>query len=459
MTIESQQKNPVIEQLLAQIAREPKMQKFRRRAVLSDSSSDWMLLCCVVESMTPDESIVSTSSRVYPSTVLFEDILQVPQLLDFVEKIQEGSATFGKITTTLEPSSWYRPDDWQIYMKRSGVVFTASVARNNQNRLFDKLVTAEQPYYPDTYEAARHWLGLAVYHGSSDARNGQILFHFPQVRAFIRNVAFQTNGQLLVELDGTALLEGGMRLKGAYWLDQQIHHLDSAVEDRRVVLDVSKNADRLDLVLIDKHDEVFDSQSDRRMNSVDGGRNAFSGSAGNLSEQIKLAAQEGEGLLIEFKPFIQLARKSIKEKSGKNDDHVKLKEVIRTVAAFANCQGGAIYLGITDECQIEGVNQKVRAWAESDLEEALNQYRGALLQAIRDQMHGGVDLSVSVGQVDDRAIVIVMVEPADPEIVAITDDYTLYVRSGGTNRKVMPDDWPSLRKRKVKKREQLVFNE
>lgn len=439
--------DPVLLQLVDRFLREPAHRTYRRRAVLCKRGNEWALLCGVIESVVQEGQIAPQISHVYSNTVLFEDWLDINQMKAVIQQLSLKTSLFGEYPVPIDGVSWHRPEDWQSYMRRSGVVFSAAVSTTKLNTNYDKLVQYEQPYYPDTFEAARDWLGWPIYHGDSDARNGHLLFLFPQAEAFIRNVGFQTGHQLLVELEGTDVLSKELRLKGAYWDADGIHHLDVAVTQKSITLDVPKTADRLDLILVGPRNMVFDSRSYRRAIGVAGEGSIFNSATASRTDRIVQIASGGEGPTVEFKPFIRLKPAGTKGKQVEDSDNRKFSEVVRTVAAFANSEGGTIYFGISDDCQISGINAEVREWAEAELSLALEQYRGTLLQAINGRLHSSVRLDARILQIDERAVIEVEVATADQECLSITGDPTLYVRTGATNRSVAPEEWFSLREK------------
>lgn len=71
-------------------------------------------------------------------------------------------------------------------------------------------------------------------------------------------------------------------------------------------------------------------------------------------DRLLKAIAEGEGERTEFKEFVDLPR-------GKEPlaDKDKFMQLLRTAAAFANTAGGTLYVGVSDDCEIVGVDQGV----------------------------------------------------------------------------------------------------
>jgi predicted HTH transcriptional regulator len=151
-------------------------------------------------------------------------------------------------------------------------------------------------------------------------------------------------------------------------------------------------------------------------------------------------AYDGEGLHVEFKPFVEP-----EQKLGTDCHKTKLREIVTTVVAFANTDGGHIYLGVNDDCSVMGIEQGLRAWAKTSINDAtIKRYLGALKSKIKDIVHGEVTLCLSHARIDGVLVAIVEVPPAASKPVTIRQDDHLYMRTGSSNRKVPPDRWKSI---------------
>jgi predicted HTH transcriptional regulator len=145
------------------------------------------------------------------------------------------------------------------------------------------------------------------------------------------------------------------------------------------------------------------------------------------------ACRNGEGPRVEFKPFIK-------------PDNDKLQEVIRTVAAFANADGGHIFLGISDGCEIDGINESLGELMQSvPDEDACKQYLGTLGGKIREEIKGDVHLAFSNVAINGRWIAVIDVAEAEEKpITTRREERVLYVRRGSTNAKARPEEWKAI---------------
>lgn len=416
---------------------------FRRRAVLTNEKGQWELLCCAIEGFRPGERISEPMrSRKYRQVILLEDLLSADECLSFVTELQAGHANFG--TVNLKP---FQNAQWTTivmavnndYMAYTGYVIGLQFGQNRNQAPLGALLAPDQPYYPDVYEAARDWLPFPVYHGESDGRHGQIFFLLPETRAFITKAAFSEQETLDITVDGIDIGRLSLLIKGAYWVDKSIHHFENEIRASKAALTVPAYANRLEYYLLDREGAIYDFHREDRYSQFRSSVNLL-GSVKRKIDQVREAANKGEGRRIEFKPFVDLGSRRKSE-----DQKTKLDEIIKTVAAFANTDGGHIYLGINDDCSITGIDNKLNEWAKSAIDESvINSYLGALRSEITGRLNEEVTLELSYVQIDGVLVAIIEVPPATCKPVSIRQDNHLYARRGANNGQVPPAQWENI---------------
>lgn len=421
---------------------------FRRRAVLTNGNNRWELVCCTVEGFGTAGSIPQpVPSRRYTQVLLYEDMLTGEECLHFAKELHLGHARFDDIDLRREDNPQWTVERLpanNVYMDRAGYLVSTRFGRNTGRASVNTLITPEHPYYPDTDEAARDWLPLTVYHGHSDARNEQVLFLLPETRAFFSSATFSAKGTLDISVEGSDLSAMPLRIKGAYWEGKSIRHFETPVQGSSAQLIVPGDADRLEYYLIDDTGTIYDFHREDRFLRR---QKRTAGSAQNAREQqVRQACESGEGLRIEFKPFIDPADKHARtEETTKRLEGTKLREILETVAAFANTEGGHIYLGVNDDCTVSGIGDALRTWAKAALDEmSITRYLGALRGKIKDFMDGEVALQLSHTEIDGMLVVIIDVSAGAHGPVALRNEYHLYVRTGASNRKARPDQWKAI---------------
>lgn len=418
---------------------------FHRRAVLTkDGSNQWGLVCCTVEEVASDVAPVMANKQ-YPNALLFEDMLTGDQCLSFVTQLGQGRAEFGELMLSRVSRMQWKSKVVPIQnddMNRAGGVIELPFEGEHKATNVSPLLHVEQPYYPDIYEAARDWLPFRTYHGSGDGRNDGVTFLLPEGRAYIGTASSLADGGIELAICGSEAALLALTVKGAWWVGPNIFHFDLVVIDSRVTLNLPHNLTRLDLVLLDATGVVYDFHREDAyaVHRLVIGRQTLNhvGLAGDVQQ----AAGEGEGVTIEFKPFVDFGK--LKNGDGGSS---KLGEVIETVAAFANTKGGSIFLGIEDDCTISGIDQGLQKWAKSSVDEGvIAQYLNALRGKIRDCLRGDVELALSSVTIDNVRVAVIKVAPAKTPPICIKDSQYLYARMGANNRKVPPDEWRAILK-------------
>jgi hypothetical protein len=417
---------------------------FRRRAVLAKANGEWELLCCTVEGSGPDEKVFEpTQSRKYRQAVLHEDFLTTEECLRFMARLQAGHANFGDIS--LKP---HQNRQWSThavpvnndYMACTGYVVGLSFGQDRNRTPIGALLAPGQPYYPDIYEAARDWLPFTVYHGDNDGRNNQVFFLLPETRAYIAGASFSEIGTLDIVVGGTDIARLPLLVKGAYWIGKSIHHFDAEVSESKAALIVPTDVDRLEYYLLDRTGTVYGFHREDKYSQFKLGGNVIGSAKRKLLDQVHDAINQGEGMHVEFKPFVDP-----EQKHDIGGQKTKLHEIITTVVAFSNTAGGNIYLGIDDDCSITGIDRKLGEWAKSAIDEStVNRYIGALRSKIKDALNGEVTLRLSSTSIDGALVVAIEVPEAASKPITIRQDNYLYARIGASNRKVPPDQWKAV---------------
>ena len=416
--------------------------RFRIRAVLVRANSGrWRLVSCTVEAILPDDIAPHPSlSRTYENAVLYEEWCESSQCLEFVQGLQQGRAQFGEIEIAHNSSSQWTTERLPVnsdYMARAGQAVGIRFGEQEPLPPGKALLAIVNPYYPDVDEAARDWMPYRVYHGGNDGRNNQIFFLLPEARAYIQTAEFSTEATLCVRVAGTQTESLSLIIKGAYWIDKRITHFEGALSASKAEFCIPSLADRLECWLIDNTGEVYDFRRDSRISGSGSSRSAF-GSANRAKEQlVRDALQEGEGTYVEFKPFVDPA-----QPFNVHNQKTKLLEIIRTVVAFANTQGGRIFLGVDDDCSVTGIDQKLCEWVKGAVDEvSTNRYLGALKSKIKDLVVGEVGLHVWCVRIDGALVTVIDVPPAVAKPLTIQQDFYLYSRSGASNRRIAPQEW------------------
>lgn len=411
-----------------------------RRAVIYRSDEKWRLLVCTVEACVADFGIPPVeTSKIYPQVILFEDWLSKEDFMDFVKQVSDGCCILGgySLEQTSENIPWSSEyvSLSNIYMRKAGQVWTARFDQGFANTPREFLLASGQPYYPDLFEATKHWMRFPQYLDSSDSRKGEVILLFPETRAYFTD-ATEKEGMLEIRASGTELNKLPIAITGAWWDEDGIHHFEQKFTSDFVELQIPEHAHRLEYALIDDKGTLYDYQYEDGFRHAGLGRKRSGNVDTTLAKIVRDACISGEGSQVEFKPFVF----PVDEK--KND---KLHEIYKTVVAFSNAEGGRVFLGINNDCGLDGVDAKLGEWAESKSDEfTCERYLGALRGKICDVVCGDPVINFHHTIVDDYRIIIIEVATAKEKPITIRQDMNLYIRRGSSNSKVSPTEWKAI---------------
>lgn len=425
------------QQILAYLkANQPGCAHLRRRAVIYKNNGKWTLQGCVIEGVSAMHELEREESRQYPSgVVLFEDWLSLNELEDVIAQIQEGRFPLDEydLDSTTRSRLWesIRLPLENPYMQHPGYVWTTSFQERHSNVL-GELLAADLPFYPDLHEAVMDWLPFPIYRQSGDQKVGEIIVLLPETRAYFAEANIQ--GDFIdLSIVGTGASALPLIVTGAWWDRQDIHHFSTRVVDGHATIEIPGEAKRLDYVLMDTDGTVYDFQQETEYHHSGFGITHKRSNKNTPTNVVTEACRNGEGLCTEFKPFIK-------------PDNDKFQEVIRTVAAFANADGGHIFLGISDGCEVEGINESLSELMESvPDEDACKKYLGILGGKIREELKGDVHLAFSNVAINGRWVAVIEVAEAEEKpITTRREERVLYVRRGSTNAKARPEEWKAI---------------
>jgi hypothetical protein len=417
------------------------LRRFRRRVVLAKGNDRWELVCCTVEGFLPGERMPQpVPPRRYSKAILCEDFLTGAECLRFANGLQEGNVHLCAVDLQRGQNTQWSTELLPVnndYMVRAGYVFSLQFSQHGAQSSVRTLLAPDQPYYPDVDAAARDWLPFPVYHGHSDGRNDHVVFLLPEIRAFIADSVSSEKGSIEIAIGGNEADTLSLLIKGAFWKGKEMHHLDEVVSKSRAVLAVPSDADRLEYYLIDGGGTVYDFHREDRFSRLAKSASTLSAIKRTLADQVREACESGEGLHVEYKPFV-----APEQGLGSPRRETKLREILTTVVALANTDGGHIYLGVEDDCTIEGIDHDLREWGKAAIDEALvSKYIGALKNRIKEVVHGEVTLRIAPATVGELLVVVIEVPPAESKPVSIQQDHYFYVRKGASNKKLPPDQW------------------
>lgn len=135
--------------------------------------------------------------------------------------------------------------------------------------------------------------------------------------------------------------------------------------------------------------------------------------------KVEDAVKMGEGKTVEFKR----AFSEDQTKSGKSEE-----ELLKSVAAFANTNGGVIFIGVTDSGEIKGITLSMLQ--RDRIEQRIR-------QLVRSHIKPVPAVSVSFEVVGDQTIAKIAVASGDAPVYLLHG--VIYIRDGSSDVQAQPE--------------------
>jgi len=427
--------------------------KVRIRAVAVKAGTMWSLAWCSVQ-MYPRglEAPPPESSVEYQNAVLAEMWIEPDNLNDFLNGLAGGTVGFDGFPVEVRMVT---EGDVHLHEARATdphrfgrpVHFFTIAGAMKPKPGFEALVDPAHAYYPDVFEAIRLWLRPHRFDGpAQDGRFGSVIIELPECRAYFDKLV-HADGKLRIEVAAVDDIRPVLRVRGlAYRRGEQA---DRPSQGQHIAIDSVSNTlevplphdtYRLELVLLTTEREEVDWHLERPLLEPPPRGRVLNPTPGpSLEEDEELvmrALMLGEGVHVEFKPWT-------------DPGHEKFAEIVETVIAFANTQGGVLLFGVDDHCAPNSTVDEVLLKAihkKGMTEKAANDWAvGAIRQGIAGSMNRVPALRTAMVTIDNRTVILLNVAEGADKPYARLRNNDVYVRRGANNVRPHPDhDWYAL---------------
>jgi hypothetical protein len=309
----------------------------------------------------------------------------------------------------------------------SWVYETSAESLDGQQRLnLEPIPTVAKglPPFKSPSDAVTNWMGQNSRHGvvSGNVPNqDQFVILIPDTRARFESCRWSP-GSLSLKLELNTAPES---------LELQIVHggaksrfANHSVHPGSMSFPVPEDADDLALYLVHVSGELLASQTLTQLYRSFGEPEAQE-EYDQSHWQGEL--QKGENERREFKPFIAPMDK-------------KESELVKTAVAFANTDGGRIFIGVDDEGVPLGMGHARKCFRSED---PIDAQIGRIKSFIRESTQPVPSISYRIATVGGQPVIVIEIEKS--EMLCSTHDNRAYVRRGATNRLADPrTELPSL---------------
>ena len=271
-----------------------------------------------------------------------------------------------------------------------------------------KLVAHGMPFHPSAFAFIKEFLGLDEFHGSSDARKGELIIDIPDPR-----------GRLILSEEDISFYCGeGFELSVVGAIDGNQVALAS-VQDKYSF--EPKKALEVELWLVTKANEIVDYCS-----STEWGFRYGKHSNSSNVEQLLDTISTGESEHCEFKAYIDLVNKNS-----------KVSELEKTVCAFSNHLGGKLFIGVDDETRIIGINEKCQKDYKCPPSEATELYQKAVEKHLRESLAKNQCFNTFIMRHNELIVLVVDVHKSNG-LNYLLSAKDAYIRRGASSSKMTP---------------------
>jgi hypothetical protein len=282
--------------------------------------------------------------------------------------------------------------------------------------LQEALVGKGLPPFFNPKDAITNWIRVPV--GNSDGRFGRFLLFIPDFTARLGRITF-TDALLNVRADFTS-----RRLSISVLASDGRTTYRKTKPLRRVQnFKLMQNPSSLSVFITDEKGEILDKFAEEEAWTTRE-RVIFAGA--KYSETVMNLIRRGETDTIEFKEFVRL------------DDQRKAAELVKAIISFANTRGGTIFIGVTDDADIVGVEAQIphdkrkAATFEAD-------YFAGVRRLLKQKLNRIPPIETRSERIGDKTIFVVQVAEGAAKPYANIQTRETFIRRGGNDVRPDPD--------------------
>ncbi|MCP3063702.1 ATP-binding protein [Myxococcus sp. K38C18041901] len=288
----------------------------------------------------------------------------------------------------------------------------------------EAIITAGAPPFLSGAHAVREWLinDRDAWKADSPPANGNLLTILPDSRIRITNATWR-DSLLTLELD-IKVSEQPYEVQ-AFYAGSKTKRDDIVKAAPSLQLEIPAEVESIYLFIIDTFGEVLVEHHLPRSEAK------LTTSVVSISNEERVTAElrSGENEFVEFKPFVEAK------------DQTKEAELVKTVVAFSNTQGGRLYVGVDDNGVPQGLSElkKMTKRTEDNVEIHLKSAIDRLHHLLRTNIKLIPQYDVEVHDKEGRPVIIVNVKRGDhPPYATAQNEY--FVRHGSSSMRPEPDE-------------------
>lgn len=402
-----------------------------------NNTNPWRNAMCTVKILPQGVKQTNNRNYIYDDIRLFEYWTKAENLLSVLDDLKNEGIKTNSHTLLLGDVMNFREVRYHphhnSYSDIPGYLYSTSSLGEHINIPHHPLLRYDNPYYKDPYVAISEWCELYDFNGDHDIRLGTGMLFLPECREYFEELKYDIKDKTLYVTIKKGKDNLSMYLKGEYKSPYGYKSINKSIKSKIEVLKIlpeeAETMGTFEMYLIDKNSHVFDFHIEDKYESKNGIQIFGIISDKTKLDVVKEALKLCENEQIEFKPYIRKGNE-------------KAAELIETAIAFANTDGGRIFIGIDNHAAIKGVDADIKKEAKKqgkDFDSTLQEYIGYVRQTILDGLNKTLPLKISAQVYAGKTLIIIEVPKGNRKPYAKLSSRDIYIRKGANNVKPDPD--------------------
>jgi hypothetical protein len=279
------------------------------------------------------------------------------------------------------------------------------------------LVGMGLPPFFNVVDVVRNWIGVKSA-GDSDGRNGRLLLFLPTFSARLEQLTF-SDEMLMVKSSSQEC---------TFWISVLATDGRTTVRETQKLaashqFQLMENPTSLQVFITNEHGDIVDTFSEEeRWSSRE--RVIYAGAY--FSRETMDTIRRGETDTVEFKEFIRL------------EDKKKTADIVKAVISLANTAGGTLFIGVTDDAEIVGVDRN----APNDRQKAStfeSDYFTGIRKLLQEKLNRIPTIEYRSEKIGDKTVFVVRIHEGAAKPYFNVQTNECFIRRGASDVRPDPD--------------------
>lgn len=379
----------------------------RLRAIYSSNGQEWKFLSgrCYDNSTGEEDR-----SDVYPSYAFISLKLESKSYSQVVSELSDIGLVVHSdfpVIKSEEHANWRDSLIPSCVSRNETPVRVFSVGVEKDAQFWEgKLIGYGLPFHDSAQKYIGEFLEIGEFYGGQDARKGEFVVEACEKRG---KIVFRMNA-ITIDSSASDLCIVGRRPGSLPVVVNSTESLEITSQDLR----------DSELWLVSENEEVIDfiSESEAPLRNDE-------------SPEVDYYAivKRGESEHCEFKSYIALG-------ANKND---KVDELLKAACALSNLTGGHIFVGVTDDAEICGIEKAARGDYKTDEDSALAFYEQDVEKQLREGLEQNQCFVVRRIHIAGKSVLIITIIRSK-KLNSILASRSSYIRRGASSVRMLPED-------------------